>query len=141
VTSLLRITTTTDDCDHFLSTTSGSPCTNPITLIGRKSVHFRHYDRMLCSQTMDLHNTKFSLSNFEGVFTLSCTCDIKCLYGGTKQNLRINVKLKSKSRQQIDQPTQPSGERVKDSCIHSKTHLHTEQSRSGIQRERFGVCV
>jgi len=87
--------------------------TIPIALIGCKSVHFRQDDRTLCSQTMDLHNTKFGLSYYEGVFTLSSSRGIKCPYGGTVQNLLINVKLKSKSRQQTDQPTQPSGERVR----------------------------
>jgi hypothetical protein len=86
--------------------------TIPTALIGRKSVHFRQ-DRTLYSQTIGLHNTKFGLSYYEGVFTLSSSRGIKCPNGGTVQNLQINVKLKSKSRQQTDQPTQPSGERVR----------------------------
>jgi len=101
-------TTTTDDYDHFRFA-----MIIPITLIGCKSALLRHDDRTPYSQTMDLHNTKCSLSHDEGVFTLSSTCDIKCPNGGTVQNLQINVKLKSKSRQQTDQPTQPSGERVR----------------------------
>jgi len=37
---------------------------------------------------VDLHNTKFSLSYYEGMFTLSSTYGIKCPNDGTAQTCR-----------------------------------------------------